>query len=373
MGKKVLLLLAIMMTLCQASPVFAETTPTDANITNATQTSPTIKFNGNEINLTAYARMVDEKVLVPLRMAAEVFRCGIEWKTHSNRDLAGILFSSESRLLCFVLDSPYVLDITDGNYIKMPIAITVVDDMAYVPLRFLTDQLGYKTEWSNVNETINITGKPITSIKKVENRTDDAAFNDALYNLGNLTRLTKEVNNTIWLSKRIFHTTDKGDYIINDKIDNTEESLSEIEKLTIESVGMNSFPLKDLNKKSENLSSQNSKVFFIQLIARKDDDSKVTFLLQPSTPFKSYEDGGCYFNSNPFETYAISEENQALIREAKIAMGMKPVEVHLSWGYPSYVNSLRYPNLNHEFWAYKDIYKTDRFVNFDNDLVTWYQ
>jgi hypothetical protein len=76
------------------------------------------------------------------------------------------------------------------------------------------------------------------------------------------------------------------------------------------------------------------------------------------------------FESNPRETYNWNKEIWESINNEKVKIGMKKIQVQLSWGYPQKINKELSSGSIREQWVYED---QKQYVYFENDVVTGIQ
>lgn len=98
--------------------------------------------------------IVQGRVLVPLRAVSESLGASIEWK--QQQKTAIVTKWSKRASLTIGKKIALVENSAAGEIFDVPLDVTVrtIDNRVYVPLRFISQQLGYKVDYKNNTVTI---------------------------------------------------------------------------------------------------------------------------------------------------------------------------------------------------------------------------
>ncbi|MCL1997438.1 MAG: copper amine oxidase N-terminal domain-containing protein, partial [Turicibacter sp.] len=109
--------------------------------------SPSFTVNGvPRTDAEGLAPFIDpeyDRTMMPLRLIAEIFGAEVSW----NEETRTAIIISGGITLQIPLDTP----LPDG--LGMP---SIVNDRAFVPLRYIAENLGVQVEWDGVNQAIYI-------------------------------------------------------------------------------------------------------------------------------------------------------------------------------------------------------------------------
>ncbi|MHC1723515.1 MAG: serine hydrolase [Aminipila sp.] len=122
--------------------IYADT-DTDAN-------SVKIFTNGNELSLRQMPVMEKERMLVPYKEIAKALGAEATW----NETKKMVTIIKGNKTLMFTIADQYA--IVNGNKMTLDIPATMVNDNVYIPVRFICENLGYKVNWDNQQNTMYI-------------------------------------------------------------------------------------------------------------------------------------------------------------------------------------------------------------------------
>lgn len=118
-----------------------------------TPTAPAIQvvMDGRTLPVSPAPVLVDGRVLVPVRSVMNSLGAAVEWQQESRtvvvtRGDTYVRLKADSRLACLNTDC------TRGATLDVPAHIII--DRTYVPIRFLSQALGYRVSWDQARKTV---------------------------------------------------------------------------------------------------------------------------------------------------------------------------------------------------------------------------
>jgi len=103
----------------------------------------TVYLNGIELFFDSEPTIKNQKPMVPMRKIFEALGCSIEWNGSTKTVTAG----GKDRNISLTIgsDSAYV----NGSKVQLEAAPFIQDDLTFVPLRFISENLGAEVKWDN--------------------------------------------------------------------------------------------------------------------------------------------------------------------------------------------------------------------------------
>lgn len=110
-----------------------------------------VVYKGREIGFDAMPRMVNSRVMVPVSAVAEALGYTVE--TADNRN---IILMKEKTRIHLLIDSPSVTTVSDAGEAQSTLdaAPFISEDRTFVPIRFISEQLGLQVDWNQEHQTV---------------------------------------------------------------------------------------------------------------------------------------------------------------------------------------------------------------------------
>ncbi len=153
-----LALMAGMISVQMPEAIAAETENTEQAFENIDyEKSPDTRviLDGDQIAFDVYPRIVSGRTLVPMRTMFETFGLTVSWD-NSTRTAQG---TDPDNTISFTIDSNKAL--VNGQEIILDIPASIIDGRTMIPLRFLSENLGYKVVWIQASNLILISKSDI--------------------------------------------------------------------------------------------------------------------------------------------------------------------------------------------------------------------
>ncbi len=109
-----------------------------------------VKVNGNILGFDTPPVTESDRTLVPMRFLFEQLGAQVEWDEGSATAIA----SQEGTTIQFSVDNTMAL--VNGANKTMDVPARLVGDKTMIPLRFLTEELGYTVQWDEATKTVTI-------------------------------------------------------------------------------------------------------------------------------------------------------------------------------------------------------------------------
>jgi len=107
-------------------------------------------LNGNSLSFDVNPRMINERVMVPMRAIFEALGATVEWDNSTNTVTA----RKDSIVLNLQKDSAIVK--INGNPITIDAPVQVINGRTFVPIRYIAEWLGAKVDWDTTNRIVTI-------------------------------------------------------------------------------------------------------------------------------------------------------------------------------------------------------------------------
>ncbi|MCK5763446.1 MAG: copper amine oxidase N-terminal domain-containing protein, partial [Clostridiales bacterium] len=137
--KKSISLVVIFIMVLSASCVFAEV-----------DDSVSVRVNDELIESTDKNYIVNDRVFVLARDVAESLGAIVEWQNATRE----VTIRLDNQIITFNIDS-FTADV-DGEIKVMDAMPFLKNERTYVPVRFLSENLGFSVQWDGINRTVDI-------------------------------------------------------------------------------------------------------------------------------------------------------------------------------------------------------------------------
>ncbi|MBQ7901406.1 MAG: N-acetylmuramoyl-L-alanine amidase [Clostridia bacterium] len=107
-------------------------------------------INGSEIKCDVAPAIVNGRTLVPARVVFENLNADVSWLASSRQ----VVITSGGTVIVFKIDSKTAT--VNNEQITMDCAPIIVQDRTMVPIRFVSEKLGYKVQWDDSAKKVSI-------------------------------------------------------------------------------------------------------------------------------------------------------------------------------------------------------------------------
>ncbi len=114
-----------------------------------------IKLNGNILGFAQPPVMESDRILVPMRFLFEQMGAEVNWNDETQTAIATSARDEGENTVTFSIDNTTAY--VNGAETPMDVPAHLIDDQTFVPLRFLSENLGYTVEWDEAANTAVIT------------------------------------------------------------------------------------------------------------------------------------------------------------------------------------------------------------------------
>ncbi len=90
----------------------------------------------------------NSRTLVPARVLFEHFNAKVQWEA----ELRQVIISLDKKIMIFNIDSTIVY--MDGKSITIDVAPVIINDRTLIPIRFVSENLGYDVDWDPDSRTV---------------------------------------------------------------------------------------------------------------------------------------------------------------------------------------------------------------------------
>lgn len=125
-----------------ATGVFAEETPI------------AVKIDGEQVEFDAQPKIVEERVMVPMRAVFEKLEAQVLWDPFFERVIVN--YNEEDQIIMYINDG---MIYRNGVQMHADAAPFISESRTYVPLRFIGESLGQSVEWSDALKTVFVVPK----------------------------------------------------------------------------------------------------------------------------------------------------------------------------------------------------------------------
>ena len=119
-----------------------------------------VKLNNVEIESDAPARIVESRVMLPLRAVFEAVGMEVEWDADNKQ------VNAEGYDLTVAMQVNNNTAFVNGKMLSVDVAPVIIEDRVFVPVRFISEAAGFKVDWDADEKTVNI--KSLTNAIKTQ-------------------------------------------------------------------------------------------------------------------------------------------------------------------------------------------------------------
>jgi len=232
------------------SGAFADTVDLNASKVDIVIDGNTLDTYDYDQNINLPAFIYNDRTLLPLRKTFELFGLSVKW---DGEERSVTTTTKEGKEIWLQIDNNKVK--VDGVTVELDVPAKIFNDRTFVPVRFITETVGYKPVWNGEQRTVTINMNDIVMPSQY------AGLFSAFYD--NKTR-TNYFNYNEDISKKLIVTELDG--FINEEIKNLALKLNvQTEKFTaieIEKSYYVSYKDSYLNTVYEVIAKSNDKVFY---------------------------------------------------------------------------------------------------------------
>ena len=113
--------------------------------------NPIIIYNDNVLGFNNPPVMENDRTLIPMRFLFEQMGAEVSWDETTNTATV----SKASDVVSFSIDNTVAT--VNAQPKTMDVPARLINDKTYIPLRFLSEELGYTVEWDEEANTVIIT------------------------------------------------------------------------------------------------------------------------------------------------------------------------------------------------------------------------
>ena len=125
------------------------------NALNELEEVPYVRLNGKILGFSQPPVMESDRILVPMRFLFEQMGATVDWNNDTQSAIATIDEEGQEKRVEFSIDNTTAF--VNGKSETMDVPARLINDQTFVPLRFLSENLGYNVEWDNDARTAVIT------------------------------------------------------------------------------------------------------------------------------------------------------------------------------------------------------------------------
>lgn len=109
-----------------------------------------INLNNELLAFDVHAKLVNDRTMVPLRFLFEKLSAKVTW----NEETQEIKIEKNNNVIVFKIDSKTA--VVNGQEKSLDVSPYIENDKTMIPIRFLTENLGYKVQWNDETATVDI-------------------------------------------------------------------------------------------------------------------------------------------------------------------------------------------------------------------------
>jgi len=110
-----------------------------------------VKFNDKLINMDTAPLVIENRTIVPARAIAEALGATVTW---SSTDQAATITLNETEIVIKAGDTYATVN---GESVELDVPAQIFNNRMFLPIRFISEQLGTTVTWDDSSKTINIT------------------------------------------------------------------------------------------------------------------------------------------------------------------------------------------------------------------------
>ncbi|MGE5391286.1 MAG: copper amine oxidase N-terminal domain-containing protein [Deltaproteobacteria bacterium] len=150
MRKTLLFLVTLLMVLLLAGTASAETVERNIQLVIGDTQA---RIDGSNVTMSAPAQVVNGSTLVPLRFVGEAFGCDVSW----NSSIRTAIVKLVDQTIEVPIGASYA--VINGNKVQVKVPAQIIKGSTYVPLRFISENLGAKVDYNSGTRTVSISLK----------------------------------------------------------------------------------------------------------------------------------------------------------------------------------------------------------------------
>ena len=127
------------------------------NALNELEEVPYVRLGDKILGFSQPPVMESDRILVPMRFLFEQMGATVDWNNDTQSAIATIGEAGQERKVEFSIDNTTAF--VNGKPETMDVPARLINDQTFVPLRFLSENLGYNVEWDDGARTAVITTK----------------------------------------------------------------------------------------------------------------------------------------------------------------------------------------------------------------------
>ena len=119
----------------------------------------TLTLNGKKLRTDVPPVIVDGRTLIPVRALFENINANVEWDDKTRT----VTISYSTKKIKLTIDSKDAL--INGVTKKLDVAATIIDDRTMIPVRFVSENLGFVVGWDDKTRTVSVTTGSVNTNK----------------------------------------------------------------------------------------------------------------------------------------------------------------------------------------------------------------
>ncbi|TYQ15034.1 UNVERIFIED_CONTAM: copper amine oxidase-like protein [Acetivibrio alkalicellulosi] len=110
----------------------------------------TVLVNGEKVEFDRQPYIKDGRTMVPIRFIAEEIGCDVEWESKTKR----VFIRRGHTFIILTIGKTEVY--LDEEFVQLDVAPEINIDRTMVPLRFISETMGYTVKWDHTTRTVSI-------------------------------------------------------------------------------------------------------------------------------------------------------------------------------------------------------------------------
>lgn len=115
------------------------------------------KVDSKNVTMSAPAEIINGSTMVPLRFVGEAFGCDVQWNGPSNTAVVKLA----DQTIAVPIGASYA--VINGTKINVAVPAQLINGSTYVPLRFISENLGAKIDYNSSTHAVSIIFKTYTN------------------------------------------------------------------------------------------------------------------------------------------------------------------------------------------------------------------
>ena len=138
---------------------------------NAASNDITLVINGKITESDVKPMIINNRTMVPVRVVMESLGASVEW----NDLMRQVVVMSNGKIMIFTINSPKVY--VGSTSVTLDSPPVIVNDRTLVPIRFISENLGYEVFWNDETRTVVISGSEPDNSNSIENENTNSDIN----------------------------------------------------------------------------------------------------------------------------------------------------------------------------------------------------